>query len=415
MTKKNGIFCAVSCISALVAASGCGMIKNMDEMHKDTHDMSSTTEGMAKTTQDMKDTTQGMAKTTDGMAKTTEDMKKTTEHMAKTTDGLACTAKETYDGIKQGNTLVSRDGENVRKQMDEAGPIETKIFYAGAYMKAFEFQIWNCSDTDSHKYLQSFYMQAAEEFVRVLPSYLSTDPSTWSISPTSNGNNANNLYAMAVTLQELNANVVVAYKMGKWEEKDKPQSLLDLIQSSLSRKIYLAAHPSEASLMDHQFLANEHFLKQLLQVRMNFLAAMALVKVSDLETKGRWGLHKLFSGLKKLLGGWTPNLRMLGDQRDYERVMEYTRYLYGSNDARSFLFSIGEQPLLDSQIYKMYSHMRTGYSVQPRIPNPKNDADLAFNNTQDAIQMFLDQLDVYFGRKAFQKIPYLDHPEFYNY
>lgn len=406
MNKTNSIFCLISCVSALAAGSGCGMVKNLDDMHNATNSMADTTNQMNR---QMEETNQQIISTNS-----------TTQHMATTTDGMAgnvaataCIAGETYAGLRQGNTLQARAGDNAIGQMNAAHAIEEKIFYAGAYMKAFEFQIWNCADPDSEKYLKEFYMEAAEEFTRVLPNYLTTDRSKWSVSTTGTDNQSNNLYALAVSLQELNANVVTAYKLGKWS--DQPQSMLDLIKSTFSRKVQLAAHPDQATLADHEFLANEDLIVQLFQVRMNFLAAMALAKVSNLETKGFLGLPGLVREVKMLLGGWTPNLRQFGSADDVERIKEFTRYLYGSNDTRAYLASIGVKPKFDSLIFRIYSHMKTSGIVQPEIPNPATDEQLAFNNTQKELKKYLEQLDIYFGKKPFQKIPELDHPEFFSY
>jgi hypothetical protein len=408
MKKRNAILCGITSISALVAASGCGMIKNLNDMHDATNNMADTTQQMNK---QMQTTNEQIGNTNT----TTTHMANTTDHMATNVAATACTAEETYTALRQGNTLQARSGDDMLARMDSAHAIEMKIFAAGAYMKAFEFQIPNCAlpDDDRKKVLATFYMEAAEEFTRILPNYLTTDKTKWSVSPTSTGNQANDVYALAVSLQELNANMVAAYKDGRIVEQ--PQSLLDLIESSFTRKTYLAAHPDEATLMDHEFLANEDLLLQLMQIRMNFLATMSLAKVSNLEEKGTLGFPGLIREIKMLFGGWTPNLRQYGSQDDVERIKEFTRYLYGSNDIRAYLESIGVKPNFDGTVMKIYSHMRTSDAVQPLIKDPKTDADLAFNNTQIELGKYLEQLDIFFGRKEFKKIPALDHPEFYSY
>jgi hypothetical protein len=412
MKKTKVILSAIACVSITAASSGCGMIRNLNEMHDATESMN-----------DKMDHTNTAIDHTNNSVDTTNT---TANHMAHTTDGMAqdvattaCVAGETYTALRQGNTLQARVGEDALGGMDSGHAIEDKIFHAGAYMKAFEFQIWNCADPDSAAYLKIFYRQAAEEFTRVLPNYLTTDKTKWSVSPIATDNKSNDLYAIAVSLQELNANIVEAYRLsdskgkGKWDQQ--PQSMLDLIETSLTRKVEIAAHPERATLADREFLFNEDLMVQLFQIRMNFLAAMALAKVSNLEEKGFLGLPGLVREAKMLLGrGWEPNLHEFSSNDDLERLKYITRFLYGSNDIRAYMRSIGVTPMLDNTIFKMYSHMRTGDAVQPKIANPKTDQDLAFNNTQDAMAKYLEQLDIFFGRKAFTKIPELDHPEFFN-
>lgn len=404
MNNRNAIFCVVSCVSALTA-SGCGMIKNLDDMHDATNNMATTTDHMDKQ----------MESTNDQIHSTNT----TTDHMATTTDGMAgnvsltaCIAGETYTALRQGNSIQARDGDDALGKMDKANAIETKIFEGAAYMKAFEFQIPNCLDPNAEAYQHEFYMEAAQEFVRVLPNYLTSDKSKWSVSATSTDNQNNDVYALAVALQELNPNVVTAYKLNKWPYK--PQSLLDVIQEALSNKTELAAHPEKTTLAEHEILVNEDILVQLMQIRMNFLAAMSLAKVSNLEVKGFLGLPGLVREAKYFFGGWTPNLRQFGNSEDVERLKEYTRYLYGSNDMNAYLKSLGVQPRYDGTIARMYAHMRVGGVVQPQIPNAKTKDQLAFNNTQIELQKYLDQLAIYFGKKKFVKIPELDHPEFYS-
>jgi len=394
------------------------MVKNMDEMHDATVSMNDKMDTTNQAINKTNSTTEHMSTTTDGLASTTNGMAKTTNGMATDVAATACIAGETYTALRQGNTLQARVGEDALGGMDSSHAIEDKIFHAGAYMKAFEFQIPNCADSEYVAHLQIFYRQAAEEFTRVLPNYLTTDKSKWSVSATSTDNKTNDLYALAVSLQELNANIVEAWRLSNASGKGKgvlqPQSLLDLIESSLTRKIQIAAHPEQAILADREFLFNEDMMIQLFQVRMNFLAAMALAKVSNLEEKGTLGLPGLLREIKMLLGShWEPNLRQFGTDDDLERLKMITRFLYGSNDMRAYLYSIGKQPYLDSTIFKMYQHMNVGDARQTKIANPKNDRDLAFNNTQDALQGYLDQLAIFFGQKVFVKIPELDHPELF--
>jgi hypothetical protein len=405
---KFGIRTVLSLSSALVAsgATGCGMIKNLDDMHDATNSMAATTQQMD---QQMATTNQQITQTN----QTSGQIAQTSTGMAGDVKNTARTALETYTALRQGNTSQARVGDNFLAGMNNAHAIEDKIFYAGAYVKAFEFQIWDSADPNSAQYLQTFYHQAAEEFTRILPNYLTTDQTKWSVSPTSTNNQKEDVYALAVTMQELNSNIVTAYKQGNWATQ--PQSLLDLIEDSIRTKLTNAAHPEQANLADHEFLTNEPLLEQLLQIRMNFLAAMAVDKIAGLDNKGFLGLKGDAREIGILAFKWEPNLKSLGSQDDYERMVEYTRYMYGANDMYAFLKSVGVTPKLDGIMHRIISNMKAGDAVQPEITSPKSDKDLAFNNTQEQIKKFLNQVSIYLNDgKGFVKIPEYDHPEFYK-
>lgn len=81
---------------------------------------------------------------------------------------------------------------------------------------------------------------------------------------------------------------------------------------------------------------------------------MFLVQVSDIQKISFLGIPGLLNKLKMLTHSWTGKTRSLNDSS----LKEFTTFLHGSNESRTYLASIGESVRMDSSLMKIFRNMR---------------------------------------------------------
>lgn len=316
----------ITALVLLMVSSGCGLIKNMDEMHD-------STVGMSKTTQKMSDTTAGMSETTD--------------HMAETTDNLLDTAGSTYTDLRQGNSLTIRWQR--LEAMNTAESMQSKISEASKFVMAFEFQLWKAFGADTAERRHVLYEDAVIEFFRSMAEWVPYDRDT---APTSNDNAMKNLYALATAVHKINPNQHLMIE----EAGGLPEvSFLTVVKDGLSQRLPLArgqVRVSELPVYIQEVLKEEQNATYLLRLRHSFLAAMALSKVSDTESRG--DISKFFRKLGIYLFKWTADFDGLNEVQ----IREYAKWLNEASATRDFLVSVGLESKLDKKIREIYENMR---------------------------------------------------------
>ena len=168
----------------LITLSGCGMFKDMSEMHDSTQKMSDTTSGMAATTKDMSATTNGMAKTTSGMAVTTDQME--------------TIVANTYSDLRIGNTRDAR--QKALEGINESDDQVAKLGYASQYMAAFEYQFWKPENETNQDRLDLMDL-AVKDFFHNLDEFAINHDN---VAPTLDDPKSQALYSMAATLHYVN-------------------------------------------------------------------------------------------------------------------------------------------------------------------------------------------------------------------
>jgi hypothetical protein len=329
MRFKKLILSSTLLASALIAGGGCSAFKDMDNM--------------TKTTQQVSDTSSDMKKTMNGMAANTVDL-------LNLNSVVKSGVLDTYYKLRQGNTLQARD--YTLKHMDSATSMEDKIAWAGAYFQAYEFQLWDGSQKDDRDRLESLYLCGIQEFNRDMMEYI---PQSYDVDPTSKNNKMMDLYALAVTMHELNT----LSKLQPFEENKASESvsMFDLVKHALQLKndVESGAKP-EASLeeWEREGLRVEQELDYIIQIRENFLPVMALAKISKIAENGFLGIPGLFRQLDMLLTGWDADL----SHANLEQLLTYTSWVQEAVADRDFLKSIGANSRLNDDVMKIYKNMR---------------------------------------------------------
>jgi hypothetical protein len=323
----------LSVIGVSVLMPACGMIKNLNDMHK-------STVGMAKTTGGMASTTSHMANTTDGMAETTN-------HMSETTDGLSAMTEAMYADLRQGNSLTIRT-ERLRT-MEHLSSQAAKISEAAKFEMAFEFQLWKAFGADTEEKRQALYVDAIPEFFRSMAEYVEHKHP---LMPVFMNNNIKNLYALAAGLHRVNPNQTAMLA-------DSPDveevHMLKLIKDGLSAKARVVSGevaPGDLPEYQQEVLKEEANATYILQLRHQFLIGMALAKVADFDSKSEVG--QFFFKAWHMLVKWNADFSDLNEVQ----IKEYAKWLREAVKTQSFLASVGVTDRLDKKLRKVLTKMQ---------------------------------------------------------
>ena len=378
-TLKN-----ISAISAtLVAAvmvNGCGLAKQLDDMHDATMKMGNDMPQMANTTQGMAATTQGMSATTTHMDQNMNTMVNTTCSMANVTGDMDANMVNMYIDSRQGSALSLRD--SILKDLNKAKTIQRKISLAGKYYMAFEFQLWKDYGKDGDAARQSLFLQGAQEFFREIHDFLPDGISSqWTVDPTASDNRSLSLFALAVAMHNLNPNQE-RYGM---EAGFKPVSMLDLLEDALLK---FAADPNKTYPDDsyvHEISLNENrtVAAYLLEVRQNFLPAMTLAQISNVAETG---FSSFFNKVGMDLFHWDARISNLStaDLAEYTtwmqealRVQDELKQTNGSLASHGVANMLPIDASFNSTVLKIYRQM-----VFPK--NIWDESDMAGSSDEKA-------------------------------
>lgn len=291
--------------AALLSASSCKMIRNMDEMHD----------------------------TTLEMGKTTKDMSKTTCVM--------------YRSLRQGNAKLSRDQdfEDIRS----AKNIASRLAEAAEYMQGYEYQVWSptCIDETSRDV-------ALEQSVReLLSKSLGFSKDYSEVGATKTSDDAQILYSLAATLHYTNA-LQGDFLKGTQYPVLRPFDLLvkglELDQARNRGESMAENFPSWAEVVG-KYSPDAEFL---LRIRANFLMAYAF-SVADSDSFGNapGSVEKIWRVLSTKLFSkkWKPNLETRTPTEIRERITTAMNYAYETREA---LVKLGIDPMTDKTILKVW-------------------------------------------------------------
>ena len=314
-------------------SSGCGMIKNLDDMHDSTVHMDQTTTEMNNGTKDMgKD------------VRTTKDV---SIDMKKTVEQTYAATKDVLGGSTRVMTSDRRAGN--LKELRDSNDIQDRISIAGTYVDAMEYQHWAPSsqpysirDTRMAESMQQLFL----DFGKYMKDHSK-------VSPTKTKDKFEILYAISFTIDHLSPD-----QTEKLEGTGiQPLSPLNIIESALSKQALIDAGKMRASELtpgEESVVARKEDAIYLLRVRHNFLMALAYANLTsdkdgDLKSQlsNLWSLvrSKLSSGYK-----WTPNFA----DRNQQQINDITnKFAKPALETALFLQSIGQDVMTDSTIREL--------------------------------------------------------------
>ncbi len=346
---KNNLKNLSLLVPGAMLVTGCGMIRNLSEMHDNTKEMNATTSGMANTTAGMAKTTNDMAKTTNDMATTTNGMAKTTAGMAVTTESMAKYVTVTYDDLRLGNTRQAR--QEALEAIKTSEEMPAKMGYASEYFAAMEYQFWK-PELETEEKRQAMMMTAVKDFFRKVKEYISNYDM---VAPTATDPQTENLYSLAAALHYVNPAQDEALR-GK--DNIQTVTMLSMIEDGLRAKRDLETGVTTVdSVPAYQLevLRQEQAAVYLLRVRQNFLKAFAFVSAASQESGNdpqKW--KSIWDWIKGKFGGnWVPNFAVRNAaQVDYNAiVLDYAA------ETLNMLNSMGYDPKSDGKIKTLLQSM----------------------------------------------------------
>ena len=354
---------------AVVMSSSCAMIKNLDDMHDGMVSMDDTTKRMKNSTADMN-----------------EKMDATNEEIHKTNLYIAAQ----YSDLRQGSAATLRI-ESLRR-MEESDSIEAKISNAALFYMALEFQLWKNFGKDTEESRIGLYDQAMAQYFRELPEY-THNKST--LDPSSTNDDMESVDALAVAMHFANPNALMLDE----KRNIKAMTVLKLIEDTLKERWDIWAMPfhvqrDKVPEYKREILKNQELAVYMLQVRHNFLAAMALAKISDLKAGGWKGF---WAKLDAYFTKWEGKLvRNNITQLDFANV-----WVTEAIRTRDKLVELGYEPKYNSKLKRIFGHMTFSTGQFPRPSTGKTPRDKAIMSNQiEAMGQLLNSIAIYRDPKS---------------
>lgn len=315
----SALFC-----SSAVFLGGCGSLGRLGGIETSTKKTEKTTGELNENTKDVKTSieeveasSRAMQRELESTRKELEDanarLTKTNDELSALKDVMGATQRNTNDLVgNTGNTYVDlRQGDTLSarmRQLDRLSAVdalESKISEAWKYFAAFEFQFWKGEGFDTSERLAVLYYEGLNEFLRDLERYLPAERDR-SGSPLSENAGMKNLYALATALEAVNS--VQSSAQG-----EQAKSMHDLLREALQAGADVEAgrRASEALLpWERIVLEKEDTALFVLHVRMNFLPAIPLASLTNVE---RSGFARLWDLLRLGFGRWEARLERLNN------------------------------------------------------------------------------------------------------
>ena len=336
--------------------------------------------------------------------RTMRDMKNTTADVAATSKAMATRVENTDRNsanlgilMTQGNTSDFRDKQfdNMVAEKDFNG----KADYAGKFMYSMEFQVWAISgikDYDSIALLERARQEAIIELAKKIDVFYMKD-FIKKLDGTESDQAALNFFAIAAAVHRLNPKQIVLRKNANipFENIIDPavqemtridldtaldvftqtrytfptETVLDLIvQGLLKVKDVNEGRISRSELrpFEIEVLKEELKFKRIIEARFKFFPAIALARMSKIDEGGF--LSKLVSKAKMLFFKWEPNFLNpeLSKNMNNMELAYVNEILAHSLKAKNLLIELGDKPVIDSKIEKIYNNMDLS-KIQNRV------------------------------------------------
>lgn len=347
--------------SLSITASGCKMIKNMDEMH---------------------DATVGMRKTTEGMSETTEKMY----------DGMNETkyiSKQMLLGMRPKEARDTRNKE--WKYLLESKTMSEKLDAAASFVQAMEFQSFEPRFEDEVD-RQALFKTGLEELVQKSRSLIKNRDKT---SATQSSARMQNLYALAAQLHKVSLHQ--EEKAQEWGFT--PMSVYDVAIQGMKNQWALTQNIG--SVNDYETNTSTTIaarwmedMTYLLRVRANFLAAYVFVMMAaDTNGDEPSKLDKIWTVVKTSVfkKKWSTNLYY----RNTKQIEYYNFILNLALTTRNDLYDLGITPMTDEKIVKIlekadFSDVEGQVAPSPNEPKSIKEKRRALEELKATIAKYIN-------------------------
>ncbi|MGZ3696854.1 MAG: hypothetical protein ACXWPM_00880 [Bdellovibrionota bacterium] len=374
MSKSTKIFWIAPAFATIAALSSCSLMKNMDDMHVNTGEMN---DKLSVTNDKMSKMEERLA-SLDAMNKAMEDMLAKLGFMVNDMSDLGKimvemnqNMKNLYGDNRQGTSLQARDSDFFDLLNKKTTQQEAKLVVAGEYFMAYEDQLWKNSGNDDQAALTELRHEAVQQFLHDLAQFIPAGKNK-DTSPSNTDNNSMNTYALAFAMDLINPHYA---KIAK-DNKLTAVSMLDLIETGISDgSLDSSLNPgTDENTADFEIQSNMDVALYLLQVRANFLPAVVLSKLSDINEPGFTGT---WAKLKDFLGHWNMNY---GDKSTPATIRFLTETMKKANAERAFLSTVKIKNFhgdvmktavtMDKNLMRVIGHMEMPASLYPLHPSP---------------------------------------------
>lgn len=324
MKTKNATLVALGVLAVL--ATSCKQIDNMENMNNKTNELASTSNQLSETSK-------SILTTSNQLGSNTEEL----YHQARTKE-----AEETRQRARDALRLDSS--------------FEEKVTRAAIYFKSFEFQLWTngkASTKDNAEFREELMLESVEEFFRTVQSFYAEIGDSNEISPASEDTATRALFALSVTMHELNH----AQKERVKEDGVKEICMLSMIEEALKKESALIkGEITLGDLAPHEvaILENAESAKNLLRMRYDILSSMVLAKVSNLGDPTSGTIASTYNQVRYYLASWDSKFAGLNPAQK----AQVETFLGEALRMKGILGELEINNQLESKISKIYKNMK---------------------------------------------------------
>lgn len=335
----------------------CGVMDSLDttnrnttEMNEDMDHMVDGVDNMGLKTEEMNDAMTVMIDTMADMRDTMAEMNQTMDKMNETMDQMSGKMQDMQEDIvelgtdaRQGVSLAVRT--QAWDRLNNSRSVDAKLSAASAYHMAFEFQTWKGTGLDTLERREKLFYDGLAEYYRNI--YGVADQNNWSLNVLSKANGMNTLYALAGTLEKINANQSIFLKNG-----EKEASFLNLFQEAIV-SFKASNEPSYDIELLPEYLEEAAEFRQLtiylLNLRHNILSGLVISKLARMDKATNRVAELMRQG--RTVFPWKPNMTEYSKNSGMlKRIMMYINM---ANETRDFLCKHSEPEDTGSESIQM--------------------------------------------------------------
>ncbi|MBT3983404.1 MAG: hypothetical protein HOE90_18765 [Bacteriovoracaceae bacterium] len=265
------------------------------------------------------------------------------------------TSAAMYADVRKSSVEVRNNAKD--DLIDKQDPVHLKIRSAAIYFNAMEFQYYKpflneAKMGDDEARFDKMKKEAMDDLFRIVSSqskYIKMEDE-YEFDVSSPKNEDQNIFALAVTLHKLNSNQqTYAEKTGQ-----PTVTVLSLLKEGLEldyKKRLGLIDKSQIPAYADTVSNYRKYAIYLLRARHNFLAAMALARISYVKVGS--GLQQLFTKLGMLTRDWPARTEALSEIEMYE----ITKWLEEAETTKQFLESINVPTELCTNLGRIYDHL----------------------------------------------------------
>ena len=327
----------------------------------------------------------------DNMHDATMDMRNQTQNISRTSDELGRQMGEMYDALRQGDSLKAR--RDSLAALVSARDSARKVSEASKYFMSFEYQIWSGIGEDTPVRRLEAAESAMKEFMKDVQEFLlpgQTEVEPLATRDSEGGNRQMSFNSLAAALHLVNPKQTA---MRTRQPGTSEMTMYSMLREAVLAKAKMDRGETRATDLPgyvREALNYPRVLELLLQARYNYVAAMAVSRVSNLR-------EGTLPYLRMRFLNWDLDMSKL----NVVQMREVARYFRAATSAHDVMKEAGLTPSLNHALGRVLGNMRIRrVEANPAAPSSAGATDpaaraVAVSEMMEAQTELLMQIETY--------------------